>query len=208
MDFLLLFLSTLFLVPLIVFMLICIISVFYFICCDQRNKKAHVNIPVKLEAPQKALQTIEVEDDKDNLNLKKLSPSDFIELKTDSSNKKGDVTIKTIQSIYPKLDLEKSLDTPKIPKVPQRAILTIEDEESDADKTDSSYQQRNVTTKETPKLFPELDLEKSVAIFTIEDEESDSENSQKKLLTSKDLPISTKAKHLYIKCKDGNEACR
>ena len=136
--------------------------------------------------------------------------------------------------IYPDLEtLTQKLITPG----PGKAIFTGENEKFDTEHsqkrlypslenitTDSNISKGPVklssskeeetriskTTKCPPSKLPST-LDPRKVIFTIENEESDSSKNQEKRRnpkTSRSLPWSAKAKHLYPKCNSATQACR
>lgn len=140
--------------------------------------------------------------------------------------------------IYPDLEkLNQKLITPSIPG-PGNAILTSENEKSDMEhsqkrlypslenvatysniskcpvKLSSSKEEEtriSKTTRCAPSKLPSTTPDPRKVIFTIENEESESSKKQevkRNSKTSRSLPWSAKAKHLYPKCKSASQACR
>ena len=144
---------------------------------------------------------------------------------TEVSGKVAKVTTCARTRIYP--DLEKLNQTSISPSIPGKSILTGENEKSDSRHLQKrlypSLELKNVTTnsnilkgplkssssKEEETKLPTPDPRK--VIFTIENEESDASKNQEERRnskTSRSLPWSAKAKHLYPKCNSATQACR
>ena len=92
-----------------------------------------------------------------------------------------------------------NLETPSISD-PKTAILTIENEESDTDDSDSEKRiNRSIEFKHFP---PDSN------VFLQSPSKASTKDETKESKTTQPLPLSTKSKHLYPKCNSAAQACR
>ena len=121
------------------------------------------------------------------------------------------IELKTPVSIFKKASAkEKGTRKTKTTKIettpisdPKTAILTIENEESDADDSDSEKRLNTFNPFNEFKYFPP-----DSNVFLQSPSEAPTKDETKKSKNTQPLPLSTKAKHLYPKCNSAAQACR